>query len=354
MVEYYLLPLFSIFAIILKFTKYNRFIFFPLIVLLYSIFFGFRFNSDPDYSEYFRFVELSRSVSIDDYLFSIHVEPVFYFLSKFFETNIFFIVAAISFVTLAYICHKLSDLYKFELFVLVLSCVGYVAFFIQMRWGFALVFLICGAFISSSRNVLKSSLFYFIASMMHFFSFFFLGLFAIQKFIDFRRKMYLVFLIIVLGVYFNFAVILVDLVLALPFVPDYLSYKLDAYVYLFKNKEYFFYFYIIKYMFFWYLLNFANSRYEKIASCYVLLCIIFALFIDMGVFVQRISIFIEVLLSILFVDAIRTKVVNDHNDAEQINIARFIILLFIMFNFLFNMSLIEYKEYLFEYSTILL
>ncbi|EGR1594993.1 TPA: EpsG family protein [Vibrio parahaemolyticus] len=344
----YFFPVFlsALFFFVFDFKKYALTSFVSLCVLAMSYIVGYRYYSDPDYAVYVEYIKMAKELDLHMYLSNFYVEPIFFIAAKLFSEQVFFFFASLSLGLLVYFCNKQGRLWPI-LFSIIIANVFYICFYIQVRWGLALVLLLLSLHYCYLNKNFKSIFFFFLSLLSHLSVLIFIPLF--YKKITASPKVAFILSLIVIFISVIFDVRSLSLFSSLVeffyFFP-YLEFKLKSYLIAFKDVEVFFYLVYFKYIVFILVVKVVNGSVLNVKSnwlgAFCITLLMFSVFIDVGVLAQRLYNIADVLFCLFLVD------LYDQREFSLKNWA--LMLVFLLFSWAFNLIPMLYKGYLLPYD----
>ena len=344
----YFLPVFlsAILFFVFQFKKLALISFMSLCVLVLSYIVGYRHYSDPDYAAYIEYIKMAGNLDVYQYFSNFYVEPIFFVVAKIFPEQVFFFFALLSLGLLVYFCAKQGRLWG-VLFSIIMANIFYICFYIQIRWGLALVFLLLSLHFYYLENNVKSLLFFVLSLASHLSVIIFLPLF--YKAVTAKPKIAFIasLFFILIGVVFDVrSLSLFSSLLEFSSFFPYLAFKLKSYLIAFKNAEVFFYFVYLKYVIFILVVKVVNGNVFNVKSnwlgVFFIALLMFSIFIDVGVLAQRLYNMADVLFCLFLVDVFNQR---------RFTLTSWALLLtFLLFSWVFNLVPMFYKGYLLPYK----
>lgn len=349
MSNYLIIPFFSLLLslssvdnrVIVKNIQFISFAFFC------AVFIGVKYNSDPDFNEYINFVNLSLELDFNLYLDQLFVEPSYYFVSRIFGSGVFFIFALYSLFALYVFYSKYEGVGHFA-YLFCLSTIFYLIFFIQIRWGVAIVSIALSYYYFQCKKYHLHLIFSVISLISHFFALPFILLIYCSAYFSYNKALYLLVFYIIIDFVLGINLIsILSYISSFGLLPEYINYKLSAYVQAFQHSEPFYYLYLFKYISLILIIHLfiKDDNCYGLNTYYILLVLFFYSLIDVGLFSQRTSALIEIFFSLSFATALFKLF-----DFKKAWLIFFIIL---SCSWSFNLFLLFWKGSLFEYKHLL-
>ncbi|MBL0455925.1 EpsG family protein [Aeromonas enteropelogenes] len=344
----YFFPVFlsAVLFFVFQFQKLALISFMSLCVLVLSYIVGYRYYSDPDYAVYIEYIKMAENLDIYQYFSNFYVEPIFFIAAKCFSEHVFFFFAFVSLGLLVYFCNKQGRLWG-VLFSIIMANIFYICFYIQVRWGLALVFLLLSLHYYYLKNNIKSLLFFVLSLASHLSVIIFLPLFYKKVTAKPKIAFIISLFVILVGVVFDVRSLSLfsSLIEFSSFFP-YLEFKLKSYLIAFKNVEVFFYFIYLKYVIFILVVKVVNGNVFNVKSnwlgAFFITLLMFSIFIDVGVLAQRLYNIADVLFCLFLVDVF--------NQRKFTLIDWILLLAFLLFSWVFSLVPMLYKGYLLPYE----